>query len=226
MSRTSGLRDFLDIEQRLFADEAAGWCKSCAGIKVFLSVAAIAVNVTVANLRLSIGLFIAAAILIIWSRVPWKHTAVFLLAPVWATLTVAAGYAIGFGATPLFHLGPVTVYEEGARMGAAAAARVACDVAWLAALFLTTPFTEVLDVLRRARVPTVLVDTLAFMYRYIFLIWDEFDRMRVAAKARGGMASRSRMIDTVSRIAAQIFLQAHDRAERIDISIRARSKIQ
>ncbi len=222
MSGKLSLRDFLEIEERLFTEEAKGWRAANAGIKMFMTVAAVATNVVVAKLSVSLVLFAVASLILVSSRVPRRQFALFLLAPAWATLVVAAGFSIGFGSTPLLTLGPITAYKEGAWEGLAAAARVACDMAWMAALFLTTPFTEQMIVLRKIRLPGILIDTLSFMYRYVFLLWDEFDRMWTAAKARGGLSTRARRFDTVSRLAAQIFLQAHDRAERIDLSIRAR----
>ncbi|OGH56430.1 MAG: cobalt ECF transporter T component CbiQ [Candidatus Lindowbacteria bacterium RIFCSPLOWO2_12_FULL_62_27] len=225
MSGKLSLRDYLEIEEHLFAAPPKGWRSAGAGLKMFLAVTAVAANVTVAKLPVSLLLFAVAGILLIGSRIPRRQFLLFFLAPAWATLVVVIGFSFGFGATPIWSFGPLTAYREGLREGIAAAARVACDMAWMAALFLTTPFTEQIAVLRKIRVPGVLVDTLAFMYRYVFLLWDEFDRMWTAAKARGGMSNRARRIDTTSRLAAQIFLQAYDRAERIDLSIRARGGV-
>lgn len=222
MSGKLSLRDFLEIEERLFSETARGWRASAAGMKMAVASGAIALNVLVAKFALSLGLLAIAAAVLIWSRVPRRQILLFLLAPAWATLLVVAGFTIGFGSTPIFSIGPVTAYREGLLEGLAAAARVACDMAWMAALFLTTPFTEQMTILKKIRVPGVLIDTLGFMYRYVFLLWDEFDRMWTAAKARGGLSTRSRRLETVSRLAAQIFLQAYDRAARIDLSIRAR----
>lgn len=225
MSGNLSLRDYLEIEERLFSERAAGWRGAKAGFKMLLSAAAISCNVIAANLSLSLFLFTIAGGILLLSRVPRRQLLLFLLAPAWATAIVAAGFSFGFGVTPIFSIGPLTAYKEGAWEGLAAAARVACDMAWMAALFLTTPFTEQMAVLRKIRIPTVLVDTLAFMYRYVFLLWDEFDRLRTAAKARGGFSSRARTTDTISRLAAQIFLQAYDRAQRVDLSIRARGGV-
>ncbi len=222
MSGNLSLRDYLDVEERLFSESIHGWRRIPAGLKMSVAGAAIAANVVVARFALSAALFVVAASILVWSRVPRRHLLLFLLAPAWATLIVAAGFSVGFGQTRLIVIGPVTIYREGVLQGLNAAVRVAADCGWMAALFLTTPFTEMLSSLRRIRVPGILVDTLSFMYRYVFLLWDEFERMWTAARARGGMSTRGRKIDTVSRMAAQIFLQAYDRAERIDISIRAR----
>lgn len=216
------LRDYLEIEERLFAESARGWRGADAGVKMSLAAASITANVVLARLEISLTLFAVAAFILLVARIPRRQILLFLLAPAWATIVVMLGFSFGFGETPLFSVGPFTAYREGAGQGLAAAARVACDMAWMAALFLTTPFTEILTVLKQIRVPAVLIDTLSFMYRYVFLLWDEFDRMKTAARARGGMSSRPRHIDTLAKVAAQIFLQAYDRTERIELSIRSR----
>lgn len=222
MSGKLSLRDYLEIEKRLFSDEARGWMAADAGMKMFLAAGAIAVNVVIAKLPLSLALLALAAGILLWSAVPRRQVALFLLAPAWATLVVVVGFSFGFGKTPIISIGPLTAYREGLQEGINSAARVACDMAWMASLFLTTPFTEMMGVLRKIFVPAILVDTLSFMYRYVFLLWDEFERLLTAAKARGGLSTGGRRTDTISRIAAQIFLQAYDRALRIDVSIRAR----
>jgi len=222
MSGKLSLRDYLEIETRLFSNTRPGWRRACAGLKMALAAGAIAANVLVADLALSLILCGAACAILIHSQVSLRHALIFILAPAWATLIVMAGFSIGFGITPLVSIGPVTVYREGIMEGLGAGARVACDMSWMAALFLTTPFTEQIQTLHRIRIPAVLVDTLAFMYRYVFLLWDEFDRQMTAAKARGGWAGPARKMDTIGRIVAQIFLQAYDRACRINFSMRAR----
>jgi len=47
----------------------------------------------------------------------------------------------------------------------------------------TTPFSDLLDVLKRARVPALMVTTLALMYRYLFVLKDQSARMKSLARA-------------------------------------------
>lgn len=223
MSGQLSLRDFLSIEERIFsAKEPKAWIGMPAGPKMAAAGAAIAANVVIANVWLSLALFSIAGSVLILSRVPRQQILIFLMAPAWATCLVVAGMSIGFGTTPLLHIGSLVVTVEGLKEGIAAAARVACDMAWMAALFLTTPFSEQILVLKRVRIPEVLLDTLAFMYRYVFLLWDEFVRMKTSAQARGGFSSRRRSMQTLSRIVAQIFLRAYDRSAQIHLSMQAR----
>jgi cobalt/nickel transport system permease protein len=46
------------------------------------------------------------------------------------------------------------------------------------------PFDQLLTTLRRTGVPAILLAILAFMYRFVFVLWDELDTMRTARRAR------------------------------------------
>jgi cobalt/nickel transport system permease protein len=87
----------------------------------------------------------------------------------------------------------------------------------------TTSFTEILQVMRRARVPWLLVTTMALMHRYLFVLADESHRMRRARVSRtfavGGHARQWRSLAT---IAAQLFVRASERAERVYAAMCAR----
>ena len=79
----------------------------------------------------------------------------------------------------------------------------------------TTPFNEVLRVLRRARVPALLVTTLALMHRYLFVLADERERMRRARASRTFTRGRRFTWHALASVAGQLFIRASERAERI-----------
>ena len=196
-----------------------------ARLKLALVVAAVLFNVVLLDYRLSLGLLLAAWAGIAASRAPLRQMAWFVLAPVWATLPVVFGLALGLGQTPLMRIGHLTLYHEGLAQGGQAGLRVLADTAWAGLLFMTTPFTEILAALRWFRVPTVVADTLGFMYRYVFLLWEEFSAMRVSARARGGLSGWRREWRTTGVITAQVFLRAYDRAQRIQQAVQARGGV-
>lgn len=57
---------------------------------------------------------------------------------------------------------------------------------FLAGLWLVNviPFDQLLATLGRCGCPAILLAILAFMYRFIFVLWDELDTMRTARRAR------------------------------------------
>lgn len=196
-----------------------------ARLKLVFVVVAVLFNVVLLDYRLSLGLLLAAWSGMAAAKVPFRHIAWFVLAPLWASLPVVFGLAVGLGQTPLFNIWHLTVYHEGLAQGGLAGLRVLADTAWAGLLFLTTPFTEILAALRWFRVPAVVTDTLGFMYRYVFLLWEEFSAMRLSARARGGLSGWKREWHTTGTITAQLFLRAYDRAQRIQQAVQARGGV-
>jgi len=100
-----------------------------------------------------------------------------------------------------------------------------CLVAFLAGLWLihVLPFRELLAVLRRWRCPVVFVAMLGFMYRYVFILWDELRRLRNARDARDfGGGSRWRRWSTEAEMIGLLLLRAMERAERTHRAMLAR----
>lgn len=98
-------------------------------------------------------------------------------------------------------------------------------VAFLATLWLVNvmPFDQLLVTLRRLRVPAVLVAMMAFMYRYVFVLWDELAKMRNARRARTftsrGPWQRWR---TSVQVIGMLLIRAMQRAERVHGAMCAR----
>ncbi len=201
-----------------------GLCNLDVRLKIVCLLLAVSLNVVVAKLWLSTALLLVGLFVVLWSRVPLGKFMLFFLAPAWATLVVFLGFSVGFGTTPVWTLGPLTVYAEGLHQGVAAATRVACDMTWLAAIFLTTSFNQLIHALKWFRVPDILVDTIAMAYRYAFLIYSEFKKMQEAAQARGGFRNYKSKCRSTARILAQILLRAFDRSKRIQLSMMARGE--
>ena len=98
-------------------------------------------------------------------------------------------------------------------------------LAFLALIWLVNvmPFDQLLLSLRRLWVPEILIAMLAFMYRYIFVLWDELDRMRVARRARsfgdGGIWMRWK---ASAQLIGMLLIRAMERAERVHGAMCAR----
>jgi cobalt/nickel transport system permease protein len=98
-------------------------------------------------------------------------------------------------------------------------------LAFLAALWLVNvmPFDQLLVTLRRCWVPELLIAMLAFMYRYLFVLWDELDKMRNARRARTfGSAGRLLRWKTDAQLIGMLLIRAMTRAERVHGSMCAR----
>jgi cobalt/nickel transport system permease protein len=86
----------------------------------------------------------------------------------------------------------------------------------------TTPFTDLLEMLRRWKMPALFVTLLALLYRYLFLFVDELERMRRARLSRTFSNRRSGVWHSYATIVAQLFVRSIERAERVYASMCAR----
>lgn len=225
MSGGFSVQGLLQTEKTYLARRRNGFSRLDARLKLALVATAVVLNVSRPDYRLSLGLLLLAWAGMAAARVPFRQAIWFVLAPLWASLPVMGGLALGLGETPFLTLGHLIIYHEGLIQGGQAALRVLADTAWSGLLFLTTPFTEILSAMRWFRIPVLVVDTLGFMYRYIFLLWEEFSAMRISARARGGLQGWRREWRTTGTITAQVFMRAYDRAQRIQQAAQARGGI-
>lgn len=89
-------------------------------------------------------------------------------------------------------------------------------------LIATTRFSDIITVLWKARVPAILVTTLSLMYRYLFLIVSEADRMSRARASRTFIAGRWLTWRNFADIIGHLFVRTSERAERIYAAMCAR----
>jgi cobalt/nickel transport system permease protein len=86
----------------------------------------------------------------------------------------------------------------------------------------TTTFAKILSALRSARVPALLVTTLALMHRYLFVLLDESERMRRARASRTFQRQHRMRWHLLGTVVGQLFVRASERAERIYAAMCAR----
>jgi cobalt/nickel transport system permease protein len=162
-----------------------------------------------------------------------------LFAPGWWLLCAAAGLVVvaGLSRIPPAFLARRLVLLEPLVLGVAVLAllqpgglRVFATILIKSTLCLftmillanTTPFAELLGVLRRVRFPALLITTLALMYRYLFVLVDEAERMRRARASRTFTRRRFAVWKSLGTVIGQLFVRSTERAERIYAAMCAR----
>jgi cobalt/nickel transport system permease protein len=114
------------------------------------------------------------------------------------------------------------VQPDGPRIFAAVLARGTLCLSAMMLLAVTTRFTDVLRVLWRIRVPTLLVTVLALMYRYLFLLLAESSRLARARRSRRLTPGRAAAWRSSAGIIAALFVRSSERAERVYAAMCAR----
>lgn len=86
----------------------------------------------------------------------------------------------------------------------------------------TTPFEDLLRTLSRIGVPRILITILALMYRYLFVLIDEGERLARARMSRTYSTNRARRWQALASLIGQLFVRSTERAERIYAAMTAR----
>lgn len=86
----------------------------------------------------------------------------------------------------------------------------------------STPFHEILQVLRELKLPTVMLTTLALMYRYLPVLSEESRRMQRARASRTFRSSRRLAWENLTTILGHLFIRTTERAERIYLAMCSR----
>ncbi len=179
------------------------------GAKLLTALALIVLMVSLPPSRAVVLAVVAALLLGVaaLSRIPWRFLVRRML---WLE-----PFVLGIAVLSLFQPG-------GWRVFLLLAAK--CTLCLFAMLLLsnTTPLSDLLWVLRRLRVPALLITTLALMYRYLFVLVDETQRMRRARLSRTFTARHGSTWRISSTVISQLFIRASERAERIYAAMCAR----
>jgi cobalt/nickel transport system permease protein len=176
-----------------------------------LAAAAAVVGIVALSHRTAWPVFTAAgallAALAAFSRIP----PLYLL----KRLLLVEPFAIGVALLALFQTNGAAVF------GAMLAKSTLCLFA-MVLLAATTRFSDLVRTLWRARVPAVLVTTLALMHRYLFLIFDEMGRMSRARLSRSFAGGRLASWRAKATVLAHLFVRSSERAERVYAAMVAR----
>lgn len=148
--------------------------------------------------------------LVLASKVPLRH--------VWKSLSIALPFAVVPAAALYFTSGPLPALTM--------ALRILASVLTLTVLVTTTPLFDVIKTLRWYRSPRLLNSLILFTYRFIFVLLDEMDRMKIARVARGytgrGSLLSREVFRTISYTIGMIFVRSHKRAVNMYDALLAR----
>jgi cobalt/nickel transport system permease protein len=89
-------------------------------------------------------------------------------------------------------------------------------------MLLTTPFVEILRICQRLRFPTLILELLALMYRFIFLLSDTALELVNAQKSRHGYRTWKTSMVSLSLVISQLLRRSLDNYREISLGLTAR----
>jgi len=195
--------DFLDRYSRL----SSPIHRLPAGVKLAFSCALV---VTIMSVPLtSPGFYVVVALGLLMVAMLSGIPAFFLV----RRLLFLEPFVLGIALLSLLRAGGVTVFL-------AILAKSTLSLFTMILLSNTTPFSRILNVLRTLRTPALMVTVL--MYRYLFVLIDEAERMSRARASRTFVPGRVRVWTSAASVISQMFIRSSERAERIYAAMIAR----
>ncbi len=185
--------------------------------------------------RPAVGLVAAAWMFVLataLARIPVRTAARVLLAELFFLALASIGIAVGIqgrgSAVPAGEwavtLGPLTLFSSPQMLAAAfgALCRALGATAALNFLAMTTPLVDLVALLRRLRVPALLIDMMTVTYRFIFILLETLDRIYTAQCCRLGYSSPRRSLASAGPLGSRLFIDAYRRSQRLQIALDAR----
>ena len=127
-----------------------------------------------------------------------------------------------FGKGDQGEVGPLNLYLDGIEAALSIVAKGTLGVLTAVILSTSTTAREILRGLERLNLPRMMVQIATFMLRYINVISDEMERMKVARESRGFEAKGIQHWKILATVAAALFIRSYERGERIHLAMLSR----
>jgi cobalt/nickel transport system permease protein len=137
------------------------------------------------------------------------------LPPFGFVLLVSVGILVLSPGEAVARMGPLSITDTGILRFGSAMGRAAIALAAAVILVSTTSFTELLGALRALRIPETVTTPLALAYRYLYVLTDEAERVRRAARSRNAAAGAARRRTLLTGITAAALSRSLARSERV-----------
>jgi cobalt/nickel transport system permease protein len=130
-----------------------------------------------------------------------------------------------FGSGEKVQVGPFDLYREGLIAGSGIVVKGTLGVMTAIILSTSTTAREILRGLERLKLPVLMVQIASFMLRYVNVVNDEMERMKVARESRGFEATGVKHWKVLATAAGALFIRSYERGERVHLSMLSRGYV-
>jgi len=130
-----------------------------------------------------------------------------------------------FGSGEKLQVGPFDLYREGLIAGSGIVVKGTLGVMTAIILSTSTTAREILRGLERLKLPVLMVQIASFMLRYVNVVNDEMERMKVARESRGFEATGVKHWKVLATAAGALFIRSYERGERVHLSMLSRGYV-
>lgn len=203
-------KENMKIDYYAYHSGMNGWN---AGLKMLLSVGTLCLTIALDKPAVSLFVLLTMSLLtLIKGKIPGKAYLHFLSVPLAFVIMSGAAIAAEFGRSPLgdwnlhiffFYL---CFYRSSLLLAGAVFLKAMAGISALYMLSLSTPVNQLVLVLQKLHLPSLLVELMNLIYRYIFILIDAADQMQTAAKARFGYVTFRQSCRSFALVAGNLFL--------------------
>lgn len=116
----------------------------------------------------------------------------------------------------------VNILKDGFFLGLLTFSKMVGGVTCTLFLALTTPFTELFYILKKAKVPESVLEISMMMYRYIFVLLDDAVVMNNSQKTRLGYTGLKNSYRSLGLLAGSLFIKSLDKGDDIYATLNSR----
>ncbi|MEG1138098.1 MAG: cobalt ECF transporter T component CbiQ [Lachnospiraceae bacterium] len=198
-------------------------------LKCFFAIANLVICMTTASFTVSIiMILIMGGCAVYFSRASFSYYIKLMLIPavflLFSTITIVLNLSkipfdlFAFPIGNYYITGSVQSFWMGINLMVKAFGCVSC----LYFLILTTPMIDLLEVLRRLRVPSIIIELMMLMYRFIFVLLDMGNAILTAQNCRLGHKDIKSSITSMGHMLAVLLVRAYQKSDCIYNSMEAR----
>lgn len=126
-------------------------------------------------------------------------------------------------AVPFFFFAALVLgFSKGSEAAVAAFLKGFLSVLSVIILVSTTRFSNLLKGLEGLNLPTLLVSLISFVYRYLFIIADEYGHIKIARESRNFGGNKRWQWKTIGHSVGTLFLHSYERGDRVYSAMVAR----
>ncbi|TXK84691.1 cobalt ECF transporter T component CbiQ [Paenibacillus sp. N3.4] len=109
----------------------------------------------------------------------------------------------------------VWITTSGLGLAALLFARVIASLSCMMFIMFSTPFSELLQVMKKVRVPSLVLEIMLIMYRFLFILFEIAHDMFIAQQSRGGQTGFSNRLKDTAMLIVQLFMKTMQRYRTI-----------
>jgi cobalamin biosynthesis protein CbiM/cobalt ECF transporter T component CbiQ len=197
--------------------------------KLLLTISLLLVSLISSNILVPIiVLILGMSLLILTNRSKLPHTMMLALAD--GVLIVGIGaviIALVTGGTPIFTLWigsfGLVFSQQGISLALLVFTRAAAGISIMLFFASSTPIPHLALAMRQLRIPKELAELVILVYRYSFLVLEQYEKMMLAANCRLGLRGFRTSLRTLSKVAVGMFVRSIGVAERAQTSLQCRN---